>query len=165
MVIKLSANEFLENFVQELVKNKWDAEEIKCNINVEGTKFDLFAAKKSVQYWRAYVMTSPQFIDEPTFQEYIKIYDVLRDKAQSWAMGDVSILCIVAESGVSPDITPKVGDYSLGFFQMKSGGCMLCIVDLAKRATYMRTPGLPLPVRRISRGFVDIVKHTLAKLK
>ena len=159
----MSASTFLENLAQELANNKWDAEGISRNINVEGTNFDLYAARKSVQYWRAYVMTSLHFIDQPAFQEHIRIYDVLRNKARSWTMGDISILCIIAESGVPPEVISKVNNYSMGFFQMKSGGCLLCIVDLIKRATYMRTPALPIPVHTISKEFADIVNRTLTK--
>lgn len=156
-------NTFIEKLVQELANNKWDAEGIMRNVNVEGTNFDLYAARQSMQYWRAYVKASLQFIDKPTFQEYTKIHEVLRKKAQSWSVGDISILCIIAERGMSPDIIPKVNDYSVGAFQMKSGGCLLCIVDLPKRTSYMKVPRLPIPVHKISGEFKEIIDHALSK--
>jgi hypothetical protein len=159
----LTVNTFIENLAQELANNKWDAEGIKRNVNEEGTNFDLYAARQSMQYWRGYVKTSLQFIDKTTFQEYTRIYEALKKKAKSWGMGDVSVLCIIAEKGMSPDMIPKVNDYSMGVFQMKSGGCLLCIVDLPKRTAYMRVPKLPIPVNKISGEFKEIIDRTLSK--
>ena len=162
-MVTLTAKTFIDNLAQELANNKWDAEEIKRNVNVEGTNFDLCAARQSVQYWRAFVMTSPQFIDEPIFQECIKIYEGLKNKVKSWWMGDNSILCIIAEKGVSPDVIPRVNDYSVGFIQLKSGGCLLCIVDLPKKTAYMKVPRLPIPVHQISAEFKEIMNRVFSK--
>jgi len=162
-MVLLTAKTFIENLAQELANNKWDAEEIRRNVDMEGTNFDLCAARKSAQYWRAFVMTLPQFIDEPTFQECIKIYDGLKNKVKSWWIGDNSILCIIAEKGVSPDVIPKVNDYSVGFIQLKSGGCLLCIADVPKKATYMKVPGLPILTHQISGEFREIISRALSK--
>lgn len=163
LAVTLTVNTFIENLAQELANNKWDAEGIARNVNVEGTNFDLYAARQSMQYWRAYVKASLQFIDKPTFQEYTRVYEVLRKKAQSWGVGDISVLCIIAERGMSPDMIPKVNDYSIGVFQMKSGGCILCIVDLPKRTTYMKVPKLPIPVHKISGEFKEIIDRALSR--
>ena len=162
-MVTLTATTFIDNLAQELANNKWNAEEIRRNVNVEGTNFDLCAARQSVQYWRAFVTTLPQLIDKPTFQECIRIYETLRNRAQSWWMGDNSILCIVAEKGVSPDVVPKVNDYSVGAFQIKSGGCLLCIADVPKRTAYMKVPRLPIPVHQISGGFKEIINRALSR--
>ena len=159
-MVTLTKSTFIENLARELANHAWS--EITPNFEAEGTKFDLYAKKQSMHFWQLFVATSPQFIDQLAFEEYANLHEALRKKAKSWIWQNFTILCVIAETGVSPDITGKVDKYSIGFFQRMVGGCLLCIVDLPKRESHMKVPGIPVPVHTITREFKDIVDRTLS---
>jgi hypothetical protein len=116
-----------------------------------------------MQFWQACFISSKDFLDQKVLQKYESLYNVLNEKARSWTWANFTILTIITQQGVSQEIAWKVDKYSVGMAFTKAGGCLLCIADIPSKAAYMKTPGMPLPVRSISREFKDSFSHALVQ--
>lgn len=150
---------FFEAAARELISRGWG--EPKSNNVIEGIPFEFHITKRSLQFWQACFTASRDFLDQSIFQRYENMYNILNEKARSWTWANFTILVIVAEKGVSREIAGKVDMYSAGMAFTKAGGCLLCIGDVPSKAVYMKTPGMPIPVRTISREFKDSINRAL----
>ena len=152
---------FFEAAARELISRGWA--EPKSNSIIEGIPFEFHITKHHISFWQACFTVSRDFLDQNVFQKYESLYNVLNEKARSWTWANFTILVVVAEKGVSQEVAGKVDRYSAGMAFTKAGGCLLCIADVPRKAVYMKTPGMPLPVRAISREFKDSINRAMTQ--
>jgi len=150
--MSVSKPTFLGHLTQELASKGWS--EIISNLIVEGAHVDLYATKeKGLMSWRVFVCSSPRFIDQLTFKEYINLHGLFKERAEGSNEG--FLLCVLAETGVSTDVIPKLKKYS-------KGNCLLYIIDShasPEKALYTRITRF----HSIGKELKNAVTHALSK--